>query len=143
MKKNLTIALLSLSICLFSGCANAQKKVIPPVLVAVASRYKDIPAPKTFTSVPQTTYSFESSSFGLRFGTVKYEGNATLDQAINFYKEEMPKHKWALSSTMEYGNVLLNFTRENEICMVNLASEGDLVTITITLGPKLQQLLPK
>jgi len=140
--------LLAVTLCAVSliGCAGLQKREGPPPLKPVASKFKDIPVPSIFKSVPQSTYAFESSIIGIRIGTVKYQGKAPLEQVIDFYKEQMPRYKWILENSLEYGNVMLNFSREKDTCLINLSSQEDLVTIDITLGPKLkqiEQILPK
>jgi len=115
-------------------------------LVPVASRFKEIPVPKNFKQIPQSTLAFESTLIGIRVGTVKYRGTAPLQQVIDFYKEQMPRYGWALQNSLEYGNIMLNFGKINETCLINLSSQGDSVNIDITLGPKLkqiEQILPK
>lgn len=115
-------------------------------MVPVASRFKEIPVPKNFKQIPQSTLAFESSLIGIRVGTVKYQGTAPLQQVIDFYKEQMPRYGWALQNSLEYGNVMLNFSREKDTCLINLSSQGDSVNIDMTLGPKLkqiEQILPK
>ena len=143
MKRLLMIILCAV---ILIGCAGIQKREGPPPLIPVASKFKDIPVPSIFKSVPESTYAFESSIIGIRVGTVKYQGKAPLEQVIDFYNERMPKYKWTLENSLEYGFVTLNFTREKDACLINLSSQEDLVTIDITVGPKLkqiEQILPK
>jgi len=140
MRLLLVITLICIGIANSSGCATTSA---PEVLEPVASRFTGIPVPSNFKSLPQSTYSLESSSFGVRLGTVRYQGRATLDQVINFYKEQMPKQGWTLANSIEYGNVMLNFSRQNEVCLINLSGSGSSVTITISLGPKPLDLLKK
>ena len=143
MRTILVILLLILSLAAMSSCTTTPKNEIPLVLQPVASRFKEIPVPKTFNSLPQNTYAFENVSFGVRFGTARYEGFATFDQVLNFYKDEMPKHGWTLANSAEFGGTLLNYTRKDEICIINITGQANLITIAITLGPKPQNLLEK
>ena len=71
---------------------------------------------------------------------MRYQGKASPDTVVNFYKEQMAMYNWNLLNVIEYGERLLNFDRENETCVVNLSGKGNSVTITISLGPKAQNL---
>jgi hypothetical protein len=78
----------------------------------------------------------------MRVGLLKYEGKASPDQVVNFYKEQMAMYNWNLLNVVEYGQRLLNFDRETETCIISLTPRGNNSVITITLGPKTQQ-VPK
>jgi hypothetical protein len=97
-------------------------------------KFTDIPAPVGLKFIPEESYSFESA--GIRAGVLKYKGKADIEEVVNFYKDQMPLHNWNLLNTIEYGQRLLNFDREQESCIVNLSSRGRNVTVTISLGPK-------
>ena len=122
-----------------SGCTTAKKEG-PVALAPAASKFKDIPIPRTFKQVPQSAYTFESLIIGIRTGTVKYQGKAELEQVAQFYRDQMPRYRWVLENALEYGNVMLNFGREKETCLINLSGQENLVTIDITVGPKLKQM---
>ena len=80
------------------------------------------------------SYSFESS--GMRVGLLRYRGKATLEQVVNFYKEQMPMYNWTLLNITEYGDCMMNFEREAESCIVNIVPKGDKMIINISVGPK-------
>ena len=100
-------------------------------------KFTDIPVPVGVKSLPEQSYSFESS--GVRVGVLKYQGKNNPDQIVDFYKEQMPMYNWNLINIVEYGQRLLNFDRENETCIVTLQpmSWGNTLLI-ISLGPKSQ-----
>jgi len=99
-------------------------------------KFSDIPVPSGFKLIPQNSYSFESS--GIRVGVLRYIGKASADQVVSFYREQMPMYKWSLLNVVEYGDRLMNFERENETCIVSLATKGSSINLTISLGPKPQ-----
>ena len=99
-------------------------------------KFIDIPVPVGLKSLPQQSYSFESS--GVRVGVLKYQGKNNPDQVVNFYKEQMPMFNWNLVNITEYGQRLLNFERENETCIITMEPRGSSVILTISLGPKSQ-----
>lgn len=103
-------------------------------------KFTDIPAPAGFRLLPAESYSFESA--GVRVGFLKYQGKAAIEQLVSFYKEQMAMYNWNLLNIIEYGERMLNFDRENETCIINLLPKGKTVNITVSLGPKSQN-LPK
>jgi hypothetical protein len=99
-------------------------------------RFPDIPVPMGFKLVNQETYSFEGA--GVRVGVLKYKGRAQAHSVINFYKEQMPMYNWRLLNVIEYGERLMNFDREDEICNIKLVSHGSALYVTVSVGPKTQ-----
>lgn len=143
MKKStiLIFAFLFCSALLVCGCSGFPKRdrqgMSPEFLEPqVALKFADLPVPAKFKIMPQDSYSFESS--GIRVGLLKYRGKANIDQAVNFYKDQMPIYNWNLVNAVEYGQRILNFEREAESCIVTLLSKGSTVFITVSLGPKAQ-----
>jgi hypothetical protein len=119
-----------------SGCAslmssNPDKALQPAAML----RFSDIPVPGGFNMIAQQSYSFENG--GVRVALLKYKGKGTLDQVLNFYKEQMPLSRWNLLNISEFGQRLLNFERENETCIITMQSQfGGAVLVTLSLGPK-------
>jgi len=118
-----------------SGCASMMSANSDKVLEPASSlRFSDIPVPLGFKLIVQQSYSFENS--GVRVAMLKYKGRGTLDQVLNFYKEQMPLSKWNLLNITEFGQRLLNFERENETCIISMQSEFGGTLVTLSLGPK-------
>ena len=140
MRNNiLVIALLGCSVLALCSCAGVAKKDASSKEGAflepqAALKFNDIPAPTGFKFLPEESYTFESA--GVRVGILKYRGKADVEQVVNFYKDQMPLYNWNLLNVMEYGERLLNFEREQESCIINLASKGRNITVTVSLGPK-------
>jgi len=144
MKTILVIALLGYSVIALTGCAGISGKddmSKSPAILEPSSilKFSDVPVPAGFKLLPQNSYSFESS--GVRVGVLKYQGKASPDRVINFYKEQMPMFNWNLLNVIEYGDRLMNFERENETCIISLLPKGNTVTVIISVGPKPQ--IPK
>jgi len=121
-----------------TGCASMMQsnpdKILQP---AGTLRFSDIPVPVGFKLVPQQSYSFENS--GVRVALLKYKGRGTLDQVLNFYKEQMPLSKWNLLNISESGSRMLNFERDTETCIVTMQSQfGGGTLISLSVGPKSQ-----
>jgi len=99
-------------------------------------KFNDVPVPQGFKIIMENSYSFETS--GIRVGLLKYQGKSRVDQVVNFYKEQMRIHGWNLLNIIEFGEHMLNFEREGETCIVSLIPKGNIVFVTISLGPKSQ-----
>lgn len=145
MRRGFLVYLVLFSFILgLTGCSLLPKKQKPMTGSAALEpqplqKFADIPVPANFKLLPLNSYSFESS--GVRVCVLKYQGKATPDQVINFYREQMPMYNWNLLNIVEYGDRMLNFDRDNETCVVSLLPKWKSVLITISVGPKPQ--LPK
>lgn len=139
MKRIFVIALLAYSVIALCGCAGVSRKdnlqkeeaLLEP---QVTAKYNDLPSPSGFKFLPQDSYAFESA--GVRVGVLKYQGKADVEQVVNFYKNQMPLYNWDLLNVVEYGELLMNFEREQETCIIKLLPKGRNITIIISLGPK-------
>jgi hypothetical protein len=118
-----------------TGCAtsssSAPAKALQPSAIL---RFSDIPIPAGFNLITQQSFSFENS--GVRVALLKYKGKGTLDQVLNFYKENMPLSRWNLLNISEFGQRMLNFEREGETCIITVQSQLTGTVITLSLGPK-------
>ena len=127
------------------GCStfSANTKATNPGMLESQAilKFADVPVPVGLKSLPQQSYSFESS--GVRVGVLKYQGKSNPDQVINFYKEQMVMYNWGLVNIIEYGQSLMNFEREDETCIITIEPKGSNVLLTISLGPKSQNLRKK
>jgi len=125
-----------------SGCADfpqkddSMSKTAGMLQPSAMMKFSDVPVPAGFKILPQNSYSFESS--GVRVGMLKYKGKASTDQVTSFYREQMPMYNWSLLNTVEYGDRMMNFERENETCIVSIVPKGNSAIVTISLGPKPQ-----
>ncbi len=130
-------ALFLLSTVLF-GCASLTNKGSSAQTLQAQSllKFPDMPAPVGFKLLAKESYSFESA--GMRVGLLKYQGKATLDQVVNFYKEQMPMYNWILLNITEYGDCIMNFDRETETCIINIIPKGNTAIVSMSFGPKSQ-----
>ena len=103
-------------------------------------KFSDLPVPAGFKILAKDSYSFESS--GMRVGLLRYQGKATTDQLVSFYKEQMPMYNWELLNITQYGDCIMNFEREQESCIISIAPKGSTCVISLAMGPK-SQVLPK
>jgi nitrous oxide reductase accessory protein NosL len=131
------------SFSLLAGCAALEKKdtTNPALLEPQAMvKFTDVPVPSGFKFLPKSSYSFETQ--GVRVGMLKYQGKASPEQIVAFYKEQMAMCNWNLLNIIEYGERQLNFDRDSETCVITLTPRGGSTLVSIALGPK-GQIMPK
>jgi len=142
LKSRTYVVILIFAFCVlnFLGCTMVSRKGkagAPGMLEPQAVfRFADIPVPVGFKLLSKDTYAFEGA--GVRVGLLQYKGKADPGRAINFYKEQMPMYNWRLLNVIEYGERLMNFDREDEICNIKLIPRGRTLYITVSVGPKTQ-----
>ena len=139
MKKIVIFGLVSGLMLALWGCTTAprrDKDLNQPAMLEpkVIVKFSDIPVPANFKLLPLDSYSFESS--GIRVALLQYVGKAPAEQVITFYKEQMPMYNWNLLNIVEFGERMLTFDRDTEICVVRLVPRGNNILTIITLGPK-------
>ena len=141
--RKLVLVFLCSCVLMSYGCAALSKRGKAPEGPTLLEpqailKFGDVPVPVGFKLLQQDSYAFESS--GVRVGVLRYQGKASADAVVTFYKEQMPMYNWQFLNAIEYGERLLNFDRENETCIIRLLPKGNATLITISLGPKSQGL---
>jgi len=133
--------ILLISSLLFAGCAtsgsvSADDGIKAPMAldVSTALKFVDVPVPSGFKIITAQSFTFENDV--LRVGILKYKGNASGDQVVNFYKNQMPVYNWRFTNMLEYGRRIMNFEREDQNCIIVIESQGMSTFVTITVAPK-------
>ncbi len=134
-----SVFVLGLSGCAtMSGGAQSEYLALEP---STMFRFEDIPHPAGFKLLTDKSFILESGD--MRAGILNYTGKADPESVVMFYKSQMPIYNWALLNTLEYGEHMLNFERQNESCVVTVKSKGRRINITISLAPKSPVPLPE
>jgi hypothetical protein len=134
----LLLAIVIMGCSTFQDTKDANPALLEPQTLL---KFTDLPVPVGLKNLPQQSYSFESQ--GVRVGVLKFQGKSDPDRVVSFYKEQMAMYNWSLLNVVEYGSRLMNFERENETCIITIESKGSTVLLTISLGPKSQNLTKK
>ena len=137
MKLRLHLALLFVLILSLSGCVVTPQKettVIQGLKPQSTLSFSDVPTPAGFEILPQESFILKSE--GTRAGLLKYTGEAELKDVVYFYKNRMSAYNWDLLNVVEYGDLMLNFERENESCVITLKQKGTNIEILVSLSPE-------
>lgn len=139
MNKRNSLGLLSLGLLLLVlfGCVapmSYQKGKEPgEIPLSVMLKFSDIPVPGTFNFDSQNSYVFENDVN--RIGVLKYITMTSPDEAVAFFKREMPNAGWKLINVLEYGQKILTYEKEGESCVINILPGRTQSTVTISVTP--------
>ncbi|MCM8778825.1 MAG: hypothetical protein NC898_01960 [Candidatus Omnitrophica bacterium] len=128
---------LSVLLILLMGCASfpIQKTAADkPLESAPLLKFSDVPVPQGFKLMANESFIFQNENG--RVGLLRYTGSPTADQAVNFYREQMPQYGWFLLNIIEYGRRVLNFEKGEESCIITIEPATTRTLISISLGPK-------
>ena len=144
MKTKIFLVLSScfLILLLVSGCVTTSESrsydkesdVVPSLDVASALRFNDVPVPFGFKMLEGESFAFRNDV--TRVALLKYLGSRSADQAVVFYKEQMPMYNWNPINIIEYERRILNYEKELETCIVTIEARGRKSVITIAISPK-------
>jgi hypothetical protein len=117
------------------GCELFQPKKTGPLVADAHSPVADVPVPTGFTRTSEST-SKQNPSNSIRFVNHKYKGSDGVLPVVSFYKEQLPKFKWAAPEIQEMGKeVTLTTTNDRkEVCTVTVTASawgGSVIHITI------------
>ena len=146
IQKGLWSMVYGLSVLLLAGCATTSTSrssksdptQIPALEPAAMMKLIDVPVPSNFIFVPESSYAFQSSDF--RAGLLRYRGRAVGDQAVVFFKEQMPMYNWRLINIVEYGRRILTFEKDEESCVITIDGKDNNLEVAVSVGPKSQVL---
>ena len=134
----------SLLVLVLAGCATTSTSrssksdptQIPALEPAAMMKLADVPVPANFIFIPDASYAFQSSDF--RAGLLRYRGRAAGDQAVVFFKEQMPMYNWRLINIVEYGRRILTFEKDEESCVITIDGKDNNLEVAVSVGPKSQ-----
>ena len=119
------------------GCATTgQNSNAPEKNLAVSSllRFDDIPVPSGFSQLSKESFIFQTES--MRAGVLRYEGKASQESVMQFYKQQMPVYNWQPVNIIEFGLKQLSFEKPGQSCIVVIEGTRSKSTVTISVGPK-------
>jgi len=116
-----------------------EPEVKQPILTSY--RFEDIPLPPGMTLNRKESFLYETRT--TKAGLLIYEGRGEMEKLSSFFKQQMPKYQWRLTSNFELQNVMLTFMKEGWISIIYIVSqEGETKRIEIRAGPIETKVLP-
>jgi hypothetical protein len=116
------------------GCRDVDKIEIPNPFRQTPERpLADVPVPNGFRYLEQGSYIFDRN---YRVARLRYSGTPHIDDAVAFFKEQMPLSKWNLVKEGQDGGRWVQFQNEFEEMKVLLEREAGVTSIQIDISPK-------
>ena len=133
---------LVLGISILTGCATVDRQrdaelgLVEEEKLEVSAdlKFEDLPVPYGFKLNKQESFIFQNDF--TRMGLFKYIGKAKPNKIVEFYREQMPLYNWGLINIVEHNEIILNFEKERESCIITLKPMMARTGLTIFLTPK-------
>jgi hypothetical protein len=128
------LALILLSLILFSGCATWQSGDESETKDFI--EFANVPIPSSFTLDSSRSFIYESGSGSVKVGRLFYSGMNSQDETVAYFKTGMLNRGWKPVNTMTYdAGVILNYKREGWSSSLNITSGWFKTYVEIKIGP--------
>jgi hypothetical protein len=123
-----------------NGCAVIDKmgKATPPQREVInnALPFIDVPVPSGFIRDQSKSFVYETGNEHLKVGRLFFEGNKSLKDVVEFYRNEMINKEWSLINSMASKNTILNYRKTGWTCAVIVRPRSfSRSNIEIQIGP--------
>jgi hypothetical protein len=142
-KKGFCLAIfLLLWILPISGMAQQQEEPAPADKKPKAAYYDfdDILIPSEISLDKKNSFVYGTTSS--KVGVLIFEGRVEPASLANFFQNNMQKDGWTLLNNFKYREYLLNFLKENRVCVITITEKSFTTVIEIRVGP-IEQPPPK
>lgn len=104
--------------------SSSEVSHLPSLQTAPELRIRDLPVPSGYEYNPAHSMIIEYGT--VQAGILRYEGSANPGELIGFYRREMPKFDWELSSMVERDEVRMYFQKAGMICEITISPASGL-----------------
>jgi hypothetical protein len=132
----LAAALLCASACtMFQKSAGQEQPTTPQREAAnvVFYTFPDIPVPKELTLQRERSFIYETPH--LKAGVLVLTGNVDMASLETYFKTNMGKNGWRFVNSYKYGDVILNFAKDDKTSTVRMTRDPFKSTVEIWVGP--------
>ncbi len=129
---------------LLCGCSTWQKVTSvfrsdtaepPPSTFPRDLQFADLPVPQGLEH--DREHSFAYLHGPTRVSILRYSGNVSADDVVEFYRAAMPRHQWELEMVLgERENRKLQFKKALELCEVTVTLQKGVTYLTLRLGQR-------
>jgi hypothetical protein len=95
--------------------------------------FPDIPVPKELTFQRGKSFIYETPS--VKAGVLVLSGNIDVGSLENYFKLNMAKNGWRFVNSYKYGDVILNFVKEDRASNIRVMKESFTTQVEIWVGP--------
>ena len=115
-----------------------MEKETPPQreVISNALPFIDVPVPSGFIRNQSMSFVYESGNGNMKVGRLYFEGNKSLQDVVEFYKNEMINKEWTLINSMAGKDTILNYRKTGWTCAVFVRPRSfSRSIIEIQIGP--------
>ena len=96
----------------------------------------DVPVPSGFIRSQLKSFVYETGNENMKVGRLFFDGDKSLKDVVEFYKNEMINKEWTLINSIESKDTILNYQKTGWTCtiIVRLRSFNRSI-IEIRIGP--------
>ncbi len=95
--------------------------------------FPDIPVPKELTFQRERSFIYETPS--VKAGVLVLSGNIDIGSLENYFKINMVKNGWRFTNSYKYGDLILNFVKEDRTSSIRATKESFSTQVEIWVGP--------
>jgi len=139
MKKWMIV--LTAALVFIVGCATSRQATVQEQKAASQHEvsntafytFPDIPVPKELTFQRERSFIYETPS--VKAGVLVLSGNIDIGSLENYFKINMVKNGWRFTNSYKYGDLILNFVKEDRASSIRATKESFSTQVEIWVGP--------
>ena len=132
------------SLILLPGCGTILKdvsssgeatdvKLLKTQPLPVYYDFEDISIPPELTLDKEGSFIYETSKF--KTGILVFKGRIDVSSLVAFFQENMKKNNWVFINSFKYKSYILNFQKEDKICLITLYDRVFNTIVEVRVGP--------
>ena len=107
----------------------------PPSPYPKDLQFDDLPVPQGLEHDPERSFAYRHGN--TRSALMRYSGNVSADDVVDFYRRELPRYQWELGMVLgEREERKIQFEKGSEVCEISVALRKGITYLTIRLGRK-------
>lgn len=119
---------------LVGGCRDVEKIEIPNIFHQTPERpLADVPVPDGFRYKDTGSYIFDRS---YRVARLRYSGTPHVNEAIGFFKEQMPLSRWSFVREQGTDSRTLVFQNDIEELKISIDRDAGITSVDIDIAPR-------
>jgi hypothetical protein len=95
--------------------------------------FDDILIPSELTMDKKNSFVYGTTQS--KVGVLIFEGRVEPSSLANFFQNNMQNDGWRLISSFKYREYLLNFLKEDRVCVITITEKSFSTTVEVRVGP--------
>ncbi len=95
--------------------------------------FPDIPVPRELNLLREKSFVYETPS--VKAGVLVLSGNVDVPSLETYFRTNMAKNGWRLINSYKYGDMILNFMKEDRASNIRTSRDAFTTQVEIWVGP--------